>query len=137
MKTYTVKIKHISTGVVYSVPVLAASTSTHRISNQPTERNQMKTIDELEIAAYISGDTDRAGLLARIAELQKALGQAVAALDDIPSETERNRDAHDLENLKEFFYDCFRHLAGDYPCPSWSSDYDKNVIFETLDRGAE
>jgi hypothetical protein len=34
--------------------------------------------DELERAAYAAGDTDRAGLLARIDELQHALGEAVA-----------------------------------------------------------
>jgi hypothetical protein len=34
--------------------------------------------DELERAAYAAGDIDRAGLLARIDELQHALGEAVA-----------------------------------------------------------
>ncbi len=37
----------------------------------------MKT-EELERAAYAAGDIDRAGLLARIDELQRALGEAVA-----------------------------------------------------------
>lgn len=35
-------------------------------------------IDELERAAYAAGDTGRADLLARIDELQRALGESVA-----------------------------------------------------------
>jgi hypothetical protein len=41
------------------------------------ENLNMKT-EELERAAYAAGDIDRAGLLARIDELQRALGEAVA-----------------------------------------------------------
>jgi hypothetical protein len=40
------------------------------------------TTEELERAAYIAGDTERAELLARIDELQRALGCAVAELED-------------------------------------------------------
>jgi hypothetical protein len=43
----------------------------------------MITIDEQERAAYLSGDTDRAALLARIATLQRYLGEATAALEAI------------------------------------------------------
>lgn len=43
----------------------------------------MKTIDELERLAYMAGDLDRAELLGRIDALQRALGQAVAALESI------------------------------------------------------
>lgn len=38
----------------------------------------MKTIQEQERAAYMAGDTERAALLARIDDLQRALGEAVA-----------------------------------------------------------
>lgn len=41
------------------------------------------TATEAERLAYISGDMDRAALLARIADMQRALGQAVAALEEI------------------------------------------------------
>lgn len=92
---------------------------------------------EAEALAYAEGYPGTARLFARIDDLQRALGEALAALEDIPSEKERNKDAQDLEYLKEFFYECFTRLAGDYPCPSWSNDYDKNVIFETIERGAE
>lgn len=41
------------------------------------------TIDEQERAAYMAGDTDRAALLARIDELQRTLGEAVAEIEDL------------------------------------------------------
>jgi uncharacterized membrane protein len=45
----------------------------------------MKT-EELERAAYVAGDTDRAGLLARIDELTRALGEAVAEIETLRDE---------------------------------------------------
>jgi hypothetical protein len=42
------------------------------------EHDTMKTIQEQERAAYMAGDTERAALLARIDDLQRALGEAVA-----------------------------------------------------------
>jgi len=51
----------------------------------------MKT-DELERAAYAAGDTDRAGLLARIDELQRALGEAVAENENLREEVEYLRE---------------------------------------------
>jgi len=54
------------------------------------------TTTELERAAYVAGDTDRAGLLARIDDLTEALGRAVA-------ENEKLRDERDAlaDQLKE------------------------------------
>jgi pentose-5-phosphate-3-epimerase len=43
----------------------------------------MITIDEQERLAYVSGDTEKAALLARIATLQRYLGEATAALEAI------------------------------------------------------
>ncbi len=43
----------------------------------------MNTIEEQERAAYLSGDTDRAALLARIATLQRYLGETTATLEAI------------------------------------------------------
>lgn len=53
----------------------------------------------------------------------------------LEDEKQRNQDAQDLEHLKQFFYDCFERLAGHYPCPEFSSDYDKSVIFAAIERG--
>jgi hypothetical protein len=56
------------------------------------EGDSMKT-EELERAAYLAGDIDRAGLLARIDELQRALGEAVIEIEQLTEE----RDALALE----------------------------------------
>ena len=36
---------------------------------------------------------------------------------------------------KEFFNECFEHLGDCYPCPSVTSDYDKSIIFEAIEKG--
>jgi hypothetical protein len=45
------------------------------------------TIEEQERLAYVSGDTDKAALLARIATLQRYLGEATATLEAIAEGT--------------------------------------------------
>ena len=45
----------------------------------------MKT-EELERVAYAAGDTERAGLLARIDELTRALGEAMAENENLREE---------------------------------------------------
>lgn len=58
------------------------------------------TATEAERAAYIAGDMDRAALLARIDSLQRALGQAVAALESIAYDMgERHRPGAAVEAL--------------------------------------
>lgn len=44
------------------------------------------TTTELERAAYMAGDIDRAGLLARIDDLTEALGRAVAEIETLRDE---------------------------------------------------
>jgi hypothetical protein len=92
---------------------------------------------EAERLAYAEGFTGTAELFARVAELEAERDALQAQLEDIPSEKERDQDARDLEHLKEFFYDCFQRLAGHYPCPEFSSDYDKSVIFAAIERGEQ
>ena len=91
--------------------------------------------EEAERIAYAEGFTMAAQLFARIADLEAERDALVDQLEEIPSEKERNRDAQDLEQLKEFFYDCFQKLPGHYSCPSWSNDYDKSVIFDAIEKG--
>lgn len=98
---------------------------------------QTLTNDERERLAYIEGFTETADLLATLDDIERERDALTDKFDDIPSEEQRNQDAKDLKNLKRFFYDCFEHLAGHYPAPSWTSDHDKNVIFETIGKGAE
>lgn len=90
---------------------------------------------DAERMAYSEGFVTAAQLFARIADLEAERDALQVELDDIPSEKERNQDATDLIDLKQFFYECFNRLAGHYSCPSWSNDYDKSVIFEAIEKG--
>ena len=93
--------------------------------------------DEAERIAYAEGFTMAAQLFARITELEAERDALAGQLEEIPSEKERNKDAHDLDRLKDFFYECFRRLPGHYSCPSWSNDYDKSVIFDAVEKGGQ
>lgn len=98
---------------------------------------------EAERIAYSEGFTMAAELFARIAELEAerdALAEELetvkdAAADDSLTRWERNHGPAD--QYKEFFDDCFERLAGHYPAPSVTSDYDKSVIFAAIERGEE
>jgi predicted nucleic acid-binding Zn-ribbon protein len=58
------------------------------------------TIDEQERAAYMAGDTKTAELLARIDALQRALGQAMADMEELTDERNALRDElHDLREV--------------------------------------
>jgi hypothetical protein len=50
------------------------------------------TTTDLERAAYVAGDIDRAALLARINDLTEALGRAVAEIEDLREEVEYLRE---------------------------------------------
>ena len=58
----------------------------------------MKT-DELERAAYLAGDTASAGLLARIDALTRALGEAVAEVENLRDECDALADK--LKDISE------------------------------------
>lgn len=96
---------------------------------------------EAERIAYAEGFTMAAELFARIAELEAERDALVEELetlkDELPDPRQVLQDEQDLNHLKQFFYDCFERLAGHYPCPEFSSDYDKNVIFAAIERGEE
>jgi hypothetical protein len=58
------------------------------------------TTNEQERAAYMAGDTKTAELLARIDALQRALGQAVADIEELTDERNALRDElHDLREV--------------------------------------
>lgn len=96
---------------------------------------------EAERLAYAEGFIGTAELFARIAELEAERDALAEELEDLkdsqPDPRQVQQDAQDLEHLKQFFYDCFARLAGHYPCPEFSSDYDKGVIFAAIERGEE
>lgn len=93
---------------------------------------------EAERLAYAEGFTMVAELFARIVELEAerdALEEELeAAKDDSLTQWERNNGP--AEAYKQFFEDCFERLAGHYPCPSVTSDYDQSVIFDAIEKGA-
>lgn len=95
----------------------------------------MYTIEDQEQAAYIAGDTKTADLLARIAELEAEVLELENKFEDTETLEEwekRNGPAYDYV---QFFQQCFSRLSGHYPCPSVTSDYDKSIIFDTIERG--
>lgn len=91
---------------------------------------------EAERLAYSEGFVGTAELFARIAALEAERDALEAQLDDAKDGSlarwERNNGPADA--YKDFFYECFERLAGVYPCPSVTSDYDKSVIFDAIER---
>lgn len=94
---------------------------------------------EAERLAYAEGFTGTAELFKRIAELEAERDELMRELeevrDQIPDPKQYIQDQQDLEHLKQFFYACFERLPGVYPCPEFSSDYDKSVIFDAIEKG--
>jgi hypothetical protein len=90
---------------------------------------------DAERIAYAEGFAGTAELFARIAELEAERDSLQTQLDDLPNESERDQNARDLENYRQFFFDCFQRLAGHYPCPSVTNDYDQSVIFAAIEKG--
>ena len=98
----------------------------------------MFTPNELERAAYMAGNTQLAEAMARIAELElqvEALENAADAADDVLTLASWEIENGPAEEYYQFFHDCFERLAGNYPCPSVTSEYDKSVIFEAIEKG--
>ena len=102
----------------------------------------MMTLDELERAAYMAGNTSLAAGLAAIDDLENVLNDADLTLDrTIETQIEEkidkalNDNCPDYAAYKQFFEDCFQRLNGHYPCASITSDYDCSVIFDAIERG--
>lgn len=97
---------------------------------------------EAERLAYAEGFTMAAELFARIAELESERDALAEELEDLKDKAAEDSLTHwenqngNPDQYKEFFYDCFARLAGEYPAPSVSNDYDKSVIFEAIEKGA-
>lgn len=95
--------------------------------------------DEAERIAYAEGFTGTAALFARIADLEAEVLKLENELEDARSDSlsrweQNNGPAYDYV---QFFMDCFERLAGHYPAPSITSDYDKSVIFDAIERGED
>ena len=98
---------------------------------------------EAERLAYSEGFTMAAELFARIAELEAERDTLTQELEDLKDKAAEDSLTHwenqngNPDQYKEFFYDCFARLAGEYPAPSVTSDYDQSVIFAAIERGEE
>ena len=102
------------------------------------------SFNELERAAYIAGNTTLADAMHAAATLERLEDDLPYGFDfDTPLdqqiekhvEDETAKNCPDYAEYKEFFFDCFQRLKGHYPCPSVTSDYDKSVIFEAIEKG--
>ena len=97
---------------------------------------------EAERIAYSEGFTMAAELFARIAELEAERDQLAEELEDLKDKaaqdslTQWEDKNGPADQYKQFFFECFQRLAGHYPAPSVTSDYDKFVIFVTIEKGA-
>ena len=87
-------------------------------------------LSDAERAAYSSGDTLKAKLLARIMDLEDELERASA--NSLKAWEDENGPA---DAYMEFFLDCFKRLRCRYPIPSITSETDKQVIFDAIARG--
>ena len=95
-----------------------------------------------ETQAYLDGNIELADAYARVAELEaevEALEAEVEALEnaaaDVVTLESWEKDNGPAKEYYEFFHDCFARLGAHYPCPEVTSDYDKSVIFEAIERG--
>ena len=88
-----------------------------------------------ETQAYLDGNIELADALARIAELEaevEALENAANNVVTLEIWESKNGPAYDYY---QFFHDCFARLNAHYPYPSVTSDYDKSIIFNAIERG--
>lgn len=85
-------------------------------------------------AAEFAGDAEKAALYAALAELQEAHDTMA---DDYDENKRTVENQADYEYYKEFFFACFEHLSAHYPAPSVTSDYDKSVIFDAIQKSEE
>lgn len=97
----------------------------------------MYTIEDQEQAAYIAGDIKTADLLARIAELEAEVLELENKIEDTMTLEEWEKRNGPAYEYVQFFQECFMRLGAHYPAPSITSDYDKSIIFEAIEKGEE
>ena len=99
----------------------------------------MHTYDEIERAAYLSGDLIRAELAHEASKYFDAIENTGFTLDstvDAQVDAEVTARCPNYAEYKQFFEECFYRLNGHYPCPSVTSDYDQSVIFDAIEKGS-
>ena len=88
-------------------------------------------LEALERKHYSEGNVDLASALDEVVALREQL--EVAEERETLEQWERKHGP--AEEYRAFFYDCFEWLAGHYPAPNVTSDYDKSIIFQAIDKG--
>ena len=81
-----------------------------------------------------SSTDEKAALYAALAEIQEAHDSMAEDYDENKRTVEIQAN---YEAYKEFFFECFERLSAHYPAPSVTSDYDKSVIFDAIQKGEE
>jgi hypothetical protein len=106
----------------------------------------MLTPSELERHVYMVGKTRLAAAYAALETLDRidnglpyGFDFETPLSDQIDNHVDREIENRcpDYEAYKQFFEDCFERLDGHYPCPSVTSDYDKSIIFDAIEKGSE
>ena len=87
-------------------------------------------LSDAERAAYSSGDTLKAKLLARIMDLEDELERASA--NSLKAWEDENGPA---DAYMEFFLDCFKRLRGRHLILSITCETHKQIIFDAIARG--
>ena len=85
-------------------------------------------------SAEFAGDDEKAALYAALAEIQESHDRMAEDYDENKRTVEIQAD---YKGYKEFFFECFERLSAHYPAPSVTSDYDKSVIFDAIQKGEE
>jgi hypothetical protein len=96
-----------------------------------------ETIAQFEREAYQAGDAKTADLLDLVSQLVSIVNKQDEQIRDTETLEEWENQHGPASEYKEFFDACFDRLGMHYPCPSVTSDYDKGVIFETIELGEE
>ncbi len=98
-------------------------------------------IEELERQAY--ADYPKASILFQaLIDLRQELEDKKKEIDELKEQMESDslsdweRKNGPAYEYVQFFQECFNRLSEHYPCPSVTSDYDKNVIFEEIEKGS-
>lgn len=95
------------------------------------------TIAEQETRAYMAGNVQLANALAQCDDYATQVNQLELELDDAKDNSLAawERDNGPAYEYVRFFNECFDRLGEYYPCPSVTSDHDKSVIFNTIEKG--
>lgn len=105
------------------------------MTNHTIDFEDSNVIEELERRAYAENAPALAKVLGALHDALQRINELEPLIDDTETLAQWERKNGPADSYKEFFNDCFERLDGHYPCPSVTSDYDKRVIFQAIERG--